>query len=120
MLTTTPAERITGIILIVLVPTIIATFLLGTAVGFGFDIDADDFREEVQDLADNQARLTAQAGVSFLLAAVFITAAAARSLRHTLGKGHGANGLQVLALSADDGIGSNSPGLGQLVVEPFL
>lgn len=77
MLTSTPSERITGIILIVLVPIIIATFLLGTAVGLGVDIDADDFREEVQDLADNQGRVVAQAGLSFLLAAIFIAAAAA-------------------------------------------
>ncbi len=70
MLTNTPAERITGIILIVLVPIIIVTAVSG----LGVDPGAADFGEELQDLADREE---APAVLSFLLAAIFVVAAAA-------------------------------------------
>ncbi len=70
MLTSTPAQRITGIILIVLVPIIIVTAVSG----LGVDPGAADFGEELQDLADREE---APAVLSFLLAAIFVVAAAA-------------------------------------------
>lgn len=73
MLSKATIERITGVLLLVVIPVIIVTAVTDS----GVDTRVDEFRGSLEDAADEEARNFVSAGFGFLMSGLFVAIGAA-------------------------------------------